>query len=103
MTNCKNFVAGGVALISVALFVGVASATNPDYGEIDRIYRGWFLKPHEFPWMVKIKVRLRKNALFIKKINRMKKLSLFCLWANFENCISTRSVLKTGDYYNSSG
>ena len=63
MTNCKKSVAGGVALISVALFLGVASATNPNYGEIDRIYRGWFLKPHEFPWMVKIKVRLKKNVL----------------------------------------
>ena len=24
----------------------------------DRIFRGWFLKPHEFPWMVKLKVKL---------------------------------------------
>ena len=24
---------------------------------IDRIYQGWHLSPHEFPWMVKLKVR----------------------------------------------
>ena len=23
----------------------------------DRIFKGWFLSPHEFPWMVKLKVR----------------------------------------------
>ena len=22
----------------------------------DRIFKGWFLSPHEFPWMVKLKV-----------------------------------------------
>ena len=30
---------------------------TPDQPE-DRIYRGWELKPHEFPWMVKLKVYL---------------------------------------------
>ena len=28
---------------------------TPDLPE-DRIYKGWELKPHEFPWMVKLKV-----------------------------------------------
>ena len=28
---------------------------TPDQPE-DRIFRGWELKPHEFPWMVKLKV-----------------------------------------------
>ena len=31
---------------------------TPDQPE-DRIFRGWELKPHEFPWMVKLKVRIQ--------------------------------------------
>ena len=30
---------------------------------IDRIYQGWHLSPHEFPWMVKLKVRLYTNQI----------------------------------------
>ena len=41
----------------VAFLASVASS-SAEYGEIDRIYRGWHLNPHEFPWMVKIKVGL---------------------------------------------
>ena len=26
---------------------------------IDRIYQGWHLSPHEFPWMVKLKVSFK--------------------------------------------
>ena len=31
---------------------------TPDEPE-DRIFRGWELKPHEFPWMVKLKVLIQ--------------------------------------------
>ena len=31
---------------------------------IDRIYQGWHLSPHEFPWMVKLKVRLYTKVHF---------------------------------------
>lgn len=40
---------------------GISQATRieenltPDQPE-DRIFKGWELKPHEFPWMVKLKV-----------------------------------------------
>ena len=40
-----------VTLVTVA-------SSSPEYGEIDRIFRGWQMNPHEFPWMVKIKVGL---------------------------------------------
>ena len=30
----------------------------------DRIFKGWFLSPHEFPWMVKLKVRNTFQAFF---------------------------------------
>ena len=38
----------------------------------DRIFKGWFLSPHEFPWMVKLKVR---NTL--PKLKLMKRSPLF--------------------------
>jgi len=43
--------------LNIWLLVAFASVatSSPEYGEIDRIYRGWHLNPHEFPWMVKIK------------------------------------------------
>lgn len=31
---------------------------------MSRIHRGWFLDPHEFPWMVKIKVGWSKAILY---------------------------------------
>ena len=40
-----------LALLGALLLVQV----NCD--NIDRIYQGWHLSPHEFPWMVKLKVR----------------------------------------------
>ena len=36
---------------------------TPDQPE-DRIFKGWELKPHEFPWMVKLKVRYPKYKSF---------------------------------------
>lgn len=33
------------------------------YGQdIDRIFKGWFLSPHEFPWMVKLKTTFPSNT-----------------------------------------
>jgi hypothetical protein len=38
---------------------------TPDLPE-DRIFKGWELKPHEFPWMVKLKVcPIWKPAFFV--------------------------------------
>ena len=49
-----------LALLGALLLVQV----NCD--NIDRIYQGWHLSPHEFPWMVKLKVRIfefwRRNS-----------------------------------------
>ena len=43
-----------VAFLATA-FLAFFGKTSGD--EIDRIFKGWFLSPHEFPWMVKLKVR----------------------------------------------
>ena len=44
------------SIITTYFHVGYASNNLDDFGEIDRIYKGWHLNAHEFPWMVKIKV-----------------------------------------------
>ena len=41
----------------LALF-GALLLVQVNCDNIDRIYQGWHLSPHEFPWMVKLKVRL---------------------------------------------
>ncbi len=34
--------------------------------QVSRIFRGWDVEPHEFPWMAKIKVRLPLKGEQIK-------------------------------------
>ena len=40
----------------VFVFVLALMVLKANAGDIDRIFKGWFLEPHEFPWMVKLKV-----------------------------------------------
>ncbi len=44
----NNFLYSGFPVEDEAVIQDVAS---------DRIFKGWFLRPHEFPWMVKLKVK----------------------------------------------
>ena len=48
---------------------------------IDRIYQGWHLSPHEFPWMVKLKVRYisEKNIQRRQKKDRSNKYMVISL------------------------
>ena len=43
--------------VEVVAFMAFIVVVWAESFEIDRIYKGWFLNPHEFPWMVKLKVR----------------------------------------------
>ena len=45
----------------LALF-GPLLALLANGDNIDRIYQGWHLSPHEFPWMVKLKVSLTEKS-----------------------------------------
>lgn len=51
----KTFVAA--FLISIISAFASSDDQQQFLGPIDRIYRGWHLTPHEFPFMVKLKVR----------------------------------------------
>ena len=59
------------SIIATYFHVGYASNSPDDFGEIDRIYRGWHLNAHEFPWMVKIKVRQFVFFLHILQIRHL--------------------------------
>ena len=50
---------------------------TPDEPE-DRIFKGWELKPHEFPWMVKLKVRTKSIDPIQKILSCYKSILEFC-------------------------
>ena len=49
----KTHVLSTLTTVFIGYYISFTSA-GP---EVDRIFKGWFLSPHEFPWMVKLKVR----------------------------------------------
>lgn len=69
---------------------GTPSWRTPDPPE-SRIYKGWRLSPHEFPWMVKIKVRHGKAGHYFAlnadgRTPTPKLMSHICLpWAGGSN------------------
>ena len=50
-----------IVIMKTLVFVLMAFVGLTCGQDIDRIFKGWFLSPHEFPWMVKLKVRVFKN------------------------------------------